>query len=734
MSWTPDSGCAKLVKAIFLAGTVTENNNSSTAKSIHPPLIPEWKILLPAFGLAAVLLWRLVLHPNDVPMPPVLQNSDLLISHLPNAQYLHRMLAEYGQLALWNAQMFAGQPFAADPLAGMWYLPNWLVVLFPQPFAFNLLFLFHLAWAGLGLFAFLREEGRSTWAAGVGAAAFMGTPKLLGHLAGGHVSLVFAVCWTPWLLLLMRRAFPGGGWRRGALAGACLGVMVLIDIRWGFYSALLAGAYAVWRLAFQARPSAFPVSVRRDIGAGLALLLFAVVLSAGLTLPLLEFMGLSRRSGLSPVEAAIFSLSAGDLLGSVLPKLGIYYELIVYPGLVPLLLVVPGLRRRNGFWVLVAVLAGVFALGPNTPFFPLAVRVVPLLGWLRVPSRVWFFVVLAIAVLASSGADWLLAGEFSAALRRRLPLAAAGLSLTAVLLVGSILLASKSVPPGLAALGIFLPLSLGIITLIVKAKLSPQTGLVMLTFLLLADLGWADSHQLSAVPLPAMAPAESWLDTQEGLFRVYSPSDSLPFPSSLEQVNGVNPLHLDSMAGFIGEAAGYTTGSYSVSLPDIYVDEDTPPEIREAAARPDLEQLGLLNVRFLAADFALESSGLNTVAAFGDTILYENPLVRPRAWMETGRVENMVWTPNRITLSVDSETGGRLILSEVMYPGWSVSVDGDVVLIETAFGVLRSVTLLPGKHRVVFAFRPTSVYVGAGLAGLGWLALAFSVFIKPRKI
>ena len=208
-SWTAYTGCAKLVKAIFLAGTVTEQSNSSSTKPIHFPFLSGWMIL-PAIGLAAVLLWPLVLHPNHTPMPPVAQNSDLVISHLPNAQYLRRALLEYRQLALWNAQMFAGQPFAADPLAGMWYLPNWLVVLFPQPFAFNLLFLLHLAWAGLGMYTFLRADGRSAWAAGIGAAAFMGTPKLLGHLAGGHVSLVFAVCWTPWLLLLARRAFPDG--------------------------------------------------------------------------------------------------------------------------------------------------------------------------------------------------------------------------------------------------------------------------------------------------------------------------------------------------------------------------------------------------------------------------------------------------------------------------------------------------------------------------------------------
>ena len=487
-------------------------------------------------------------------------------------------------------------------------------------------------------------------------------------------------------------------------------------------------------MAIGCRSASCENSTAGIFGTGLTFVLFAVLLSAVLTLPLMEFMSLSRRSGLSAVEAAIFSLSAGDLAGLVLPKLGVYYELIVYLGVVPLLLAVLGIGAQECFLdALVAVLAGLFALGPHTPFFPLVVRVVPLLGWLRVPSRVWFFGALAIAVLASYGADRLLGGEWDAWLRRWLPPGALGLSLAAVLLAGGMALALKPFPPGLVVLGIFLPIGLGVIALIFTAKLAPRTGLTMLTLLLVIDLMWAGSHQLSTAPLPPARPAESWLNAQDGLFRVYSPSDSLPFPSMLEQVNGVNPLHLDSMAQYIGEAAGYTTGSYSVSLPDIYIDAETALEIRQAAAHPDVDRLGLLNTRYLAAEFPLEAAGLKEARSFGSTIVYENLMAFPRAWMENGQVEALVWTPNHITLSAASNEGGRLVLSEVMYPGWMVSVDGRNVPMETAYGVLRGVTLPSGSHEVRFVFRPISLYLGAGITVMGWLALALCLRMKPRE-
>ena len=62
------------------------------------------------------------------------------------------------------------------------------------------------------------------------------------------------------------------------------------------------------------------------------------------------------------------------------------------------------------------------------------------------------------------------------------------------------------------------------------------------------------------------------MELQRGLFRVYSPSYSIPMPNLLQQANGVDPLHLAKYADYIGKASGISTGGYSVSLPDIYID------------------------------------------------------------------------------------------------------------------------------------------------------------------
>src|SRR5260221_14117451 len=132
--------------------------------------------------LALLYLWPLALHPNWVAFPPGSNVTDLLLSHFPNAVYWRDALSRYGQWPLWNGQIMAGLPFAADPLAGIWYPPALALLVLPLPLGFNVLLALQLAWAGYGLFRFLRGEGLALPASALGAVAFARTPKLAAHL------------------------------------------------------------------------------------------------------------------------------------------------------------------------------------------------------------------------------------------------------------------------------------------------------------------------------------------------------------------------------------------------------------------------------------------------------------------------------------------------------------------------------------------------------------------------
>jgi uncharacterized membrane protein YfhO len=93
----------------------------------------------------------------------------------------------------------------------------------------------------------------------------------------------------------------------------------------------------------------------------------------------------------------------------------------------------------------------------------------------------------------------------------------------------------------------------------------------------------------------------------------------------------------------------------------------------------------------------------------------------PDAWRA---VDSWAWAPNAITATATGP--GRVVLSEIDYPGWTVVVDGKPAALETAHDVLRSTSIPEGTHQLTFEFEPRTVFIGlavgiCGLVILGWM-------------
>ena len=87
------------------------------------------------------------------------------------------------------------------------------------------------------------------------------------------------------------------------------------------------------------------------------------------------------------------------------------------------------------------------------------------------------------------------------------------------------------------------------------------------------------------------------------------------------------------------------------------------------------------------------------------------------------------YAPERVEIELQAGASGYLILTDAWYPGWRATVDGEPAPIHRADLLFRAVAVEAGQHHVVFAFRPASLRVGAGvsLAGLAFItALALS--------
>ncbi len=685
----------------------------------------------------------------DFPYPPGDASfSDITISHYPAAVTLKRLILEYGQLPLWSPHLLSGAPLAANPLYSLYYPPSWLALFLPLPAGFNMLIILHLAWGGLGMLRLLRAEGLRTEAALFGALCFVALPKLYAHYGAGHLTLLYAVPWTPWLLLAWRQA----GQRPGRLrigAGVLLGLIFLADPRWAAYAGVLWLAYALNGLAglpgWQAR---WQVIQRLAIQPGLAALI-----AAPLALPLLESTRLSTRAHLTPVDNLEYSLPVARLLGLLFPPFGGAHEYELYSGaLVLLLALLAGFwgaaRRQAGFWLGTVILSLLWALGENLPGLSWLASL-PGFDLLRVPSRALFITGLALAGLAAYAIQVLLTHPTldKPAQRKRLSLLLAGLAFFGMLLAGGAWLISGEPSRNMLWGAAFLAASALWVGLRLRGSLASRPWLLGCLALVLLDLGFTSRVAFSFHPADEVLAERSalvdYLHSQPGPFRVYSPSYSLPQQVSaaagLEHADGVDPLQLQAYAGYFSEASAVPLTGYSVTLPPF---ASAHPESDNRSAEPDAHLLGLLNVAFVASEYPVAAPDLVLIGEFDGAQLYRNLQVLPRAWLQSPDrplgeavqpVAALEWTPNRIVAHLDPSPTSpvQLVFSEIAYPGWQAWIDGQPARLETAGGILRAVSLQPDARTVVLRFRPLSVILGLwlGLLGIGlmlWQGLAGS--------
>ncbi|MCK5646261.1 MAG: YfhO family protein, partial [Anaerolineales bacterium] len=222
---------------------------------------------------------------------------------------------------------------------------------------------------------------------------------------------------------------------------------------------------------------------------------------------------------------------------------------------------------------------------------------------------------------------------------------------------------------------------------------------------------------------------------ERGLERIFSLSYNIPqhiaAENSLQLADGVNPLQLESYITYMADAVGFSDNTYSVTLPPFPDGDPATPQ----TFLLDAKKLGYMNVAYVLSAYPINNSELTFVELIAGTYIYENPYLRPRAWLDGAdpqsssawrEVDEINWSPNEIV--IHAEGPGLLILSEVDYPGWTVTVDGQQSTIERYQEVFRAVSLGAGAHLIKFTLRPRLVFIGGLLSiltmfGLAWVWL-----------
>lgn len=100
------------------------------------------------------------------------------------------------------------------------------------------------------------------------------------------------------------------------------------------------------------------------------------------------------------------------------------------------------------------------------------------------------------------------------------------------------------------------------------------------------------------------------------------------------------------------------------------------------------------------------------------------------------RVTLEKYEPNQLTYNVQTGRGGIVVFSEIFYPGWTATIDGQPAELGRVNYVLRALHVQPGQHQVVLSFFPKSVKTTETIAYIAYalliLIMVIAVFYKSR--
>ena len=675
-----------------------------------------------------------------------------------------------GELRYWNPYLHEGIPSPFPPLA---YPLELLQLLRPDEWGLSLVLALHVPLAGLALLVLARSLGVAPVAAAGGALVYA-----LGGFCLSTLNLYVyleAMAWAPLVIWGARRAAAGGA-RDVALAG------VVTAVAWStvgtelVLQAILAAAVLSW-------PGVGRRSALLRVGG-------AIVLGLGLSAPTTGVMsgvvaGSERGRGFTPAVVLAQSLHPLTLLQVVIADFygdlsdvanrwwgenffprGFPYFLSLYVGAAALALAVVGARWGRTLRVRLMVLAAlalVVCLGRWGLIGPL-VEALPLLRRFRFPSKAFFTVHLAVALLSALGLDALAQG-------RRAPwrwLAVAGLVLGGGLALGPLL---PRVAPERArwfAGGFFPPdepRALRERQLAHMLRDAAEGGAVALgaAGLALVALRGRLAAPLAAAGVAALVAADL-LRAGAGLnpfvtagFYRLSPEMSAHLPLlRRSRVFVCEPVR--SRAYWAGRALhpesheAWTFETYRETLtPDFNLPAGVPTALSDDLtslvpidATPErevgCERIGEVAERLRAADV----THVVSLDPLRDPALEERAVIAPsRIAPVAVHVYDLVpGGPGRVTLvdaagaaipgqaavesessdameiAVDAGAPGLVLLRDGYAAGWRAWVDGRPAPILKAAGHYRAVMVDAGRHRVRMRYQPPGLRAGLVAMGL----------------
>lgn len=244
-------------------------------------------------------------------------------------------------------------------------------------------------------------------------------------------------------------------------------------------------------------------------------------------------------------------------------------------------------------------------------------------------------------------------------------------------------------------------------------------------------------------------------------------------PLGLEDIQGYNPIQIQRYADFLERINGSTQSYHAANVlfrgvtspllnllnvryvilpsqippgrpdllhlsqryPVVYEDD----QVRIVERTDSLPRAWIVHTARSATDeAALDLLQTRAVDPGAEAILPAGTSLPPLATPADPAVEQVSITgrtPDRITLQVEMNAPGLVVLSEIWDPDWQVTIDGQPAELFRADTILRAVSVPAGSHTVELSYRSTTLLVSAAVSGAAWLTIVLgSLALLLRRL
>lgn len=605
------------------------------------------------------------------------RDNDLGRTYIPIFSFIKNTQVKANEIPLWRGEQMMGESLIANPISSLLYPVNVLFLIIPVNFASLIYYIIHIFLAGMFTYM-LAKEFKFSEESSLGSAIFFAfNPKLLLHIASGHITMVAAIAYFPLIILSVKKVTNKFDINWSVICAVALTFMYLTHATIFYYTIIFITVYSAYLLFKQKNTHNIYLLTKKLI----ILTIIPIItfcLAAAAIMPQLEFAKISTRSQLTITEIAQPTWNHTKFLSSLIfpyvSFINLDAESFLYLGAVVIVFALIGLinltKKTKIIIVIFLFFTLMYVLGTSTPFFNIFYDHVPGLKYSRITTRLWFGVALLFSILAANGFE--------------------------------------------------------------KIKNKKLIYLVIGFFLMeTCYIGYKKINSTPKLDFTNEA-LYQYLSSDKDLFRVYcttycfNPQQLTKY--NIQLLNGETPIQQSQFINFLEQAGGYNPQKFSVIFPpyNAWLNPNPP--------KPNKVLLTEANVKYIASTYPLEIENFSYMDKFNNIYIYKNESFKKRIsfFDSNDAIYTVSYKPNSISLAFPkSDVERNIIIAENYFPGWFAFIEGNKYKIDSYKEVFQKITIPPYADHIDIKYLPDSFLFGKTIT-LTTIVLLGLFFLKNR--